>query len=120
VIQLGDVDLKPKFVIIMSCNKEGNFELQTSLWGDFRQGELAMKVDAPWHCNYSPISNKRKQIGGRSLMDEVNHVNTVVSGYLVLCTFMLCMFNLFMVMLVWMHYKGLLNGKVTKLIFAEA
>ena len=51
-------------------------------------------------------------------MDEVNHVNMFVSGCLVLCTFMLRMFNLFMVML--MHYKGLLNGKVTKRIFADS
>ena len=71
--------------IIMSCNKEGNFELQTSLWGDFTQGEPAMDVDVPWHCNYSPISNKRKQIGGHSLVDEVNHVNVVVSSFILLC-----------------------------------
>ena len=70
----------------MSCNKEGNFELQTFLWGDLRQGEPAMDVVEPWHCNYSPISNKIKQIGGCSLVDEVNHVNMVVSSFgLVLC-----------------------------------
>ena len=71
--------------IIMSCNKEGNFELQTYLWGDFWQGEPAMDVGVPWHCNYSPLSIKREQIGGRSLMDEVNHVNMVVSSFVSLC-----------------------------------
>ena len=73
-------------MIFMSCHKgpkRRQFQVASvSLGGDLRQGELTMDVVVPWNCNYSPISNKRRQIGGRSLMDEVNHVKMVVSPLL--------------------------------------
>jgi len=74
-----------------SCHKERQFSVASvSLRRDLRQGKPAMNAVVPWQCNYSLISNKRKQIGGRSLVDEVNHVNYclvfvgLVIGYLML------------------------------------
>lgn len=75
----------------MSCHKgPRQKQLQVasvSLRRDLRQGESTMDVVVPGYCNFSPISNKRKEVGGRSLMDEVNHGNlTVSSSVLFLCS----------------------------------
>ena len=59
-----------------SCHKERQVSVASvSLGRDLRQGKPAMNAVVPWQCNYSLISNKRKQIGGHSLVDEVNHMN---------------------------------------------
>jgi len=63
-------------ILLRAVFKKGIFHLQVSLREEVEgKGKPAMDAVVPWQCNYSLIEIKRKQIGGRSLVDEVNHVN---------------------------------------------
>jgi len=57
-------------------------------------------------------------IGGRSLVDEVNHVKMVVSFFVLLCACLISYF-IYMKMLVWMKYKGLLVEQITNHVILQ-